>query len=514
MNAPPVLGHPAGVSLAPPERQGSPQSPVNLGSNNPFRNRALSPSVSSATSNTRPERPRSTNPFLDETETLSPQSAPGLSSETMFSPVEKTNMTGNTRELFENLSLKETIPASAAASATTAPQQNGTRPAPAAPQPTPRRPSARRPPPRDRPSGHAADPRSKDPLDIFADPPTLSKSATTGPGRGERPRRPRRNSESSVMERASQLFDDDDEKRRRERRHRERDARHRDGKQRSSRKNRRLDIIDKLDVTGIYGTGMFHHDGPFDACNPHRNRKGARTAPMQAFPKDSRNMALGGAGPNNSNIDLNLFHGSTPEGYNDFARGAVTAPPPRRTNEPITFDPTTNLDPIHGSESMGLGTSTFLDGAPASRSAIARRQSENENQIVQNGGLQRKKSLAQRIRGRTTGAVGRVASPTDPTFAAQAPGSSHSTASRNNERNPYFQDHDEAGDKTRVHELEVSGGRVRSSSSPKQSTGLERKSTNDRSNTGGDESKLNPGGGFLNRMKSLRKPRPERRTSE
>jgi hypothetical protein len=57
------------------------------------------------------------------------------------------------------------------------------------------------------------------------------------------------------MERASQLFDDDDEKRRRERRHRERDARHRDGKQRSSRKNRRLDIIDKLDVTGIYGTG-------------------------------------------------------------------------------------------------------------------------------------------------------------------------------------------------------------------------------------------------------------------
>lgn len=57
------------------------------------------------------------------------------------------------------------------------------------------------------------------------------------------------------MDRASKVFDDDDEKRRRERRHREREARHRDGKPRSSRKDRRLDIIDKLDVTSIYGTG-------------------------------------------------------------------------------------------------------------------------------------------------------------------------------------------------------------------------------------------------------------------
>lgn len=57
------------------------------------------------------------------------------------------------------------------------------------------------------------------------------------------------------MERASKLFDDDDDKRRRERRHRDREGRHRDGKSRSSRKDRRLDVIDKLDVTSIYGTG-------------------------------------------------------------------------------------------------------------------------------------------------------------------------------------------------------------------------------------------------------------------
>ena len=255
---------------------------------------------------------------------------------------------------------------------------------------------------------------------------------------------------------------------------------------------------------------VFHHDGPFDACNPHRNRKGSRVAPMQAFPKNSSNMALGGAGPNNSNIDLNLFHGRMEEGYNDFASSGV------QRSATVNFDPAQRVEPIHGAESYGLGTSTFLDGAPASRAAMARRQSENDQQIAQGGGLQRKKSLAQRLRGKSgSGREGGLSSP------AQAPalGSSHSASSRGNERNPFFQDYDEEWDKkgSRIQEsrLEAEGGRLRSSSSPKQPTGLERKSTNDR---GSDDPKLSsPGGGFLNRMKSLRKPRPERparRTSD
>lgn len=47
------------------------------------------------------------------------------------------------------------------------------------------------------------------------------------------------------------------ERRRRERRHRERDTK--DGKS-SKKPDRKLDIIDKLDVTSIYGTGCeyFH----------------------------------------------------------------------------------------------------------------------------------------------------------------------------------------------------------------------------------------------------------------
>ncbi|KAJ5111554.1 hypothetical protein N7532_002089 [Penicillium argentinense] len=511
MNAPPALGYPPGVSLAAPD-QVSPTA-ASFGSNNPFRNRALSPSGGSTTSS-RPERPRSTNPFLDDTEALSPQSAPGMTTgATMFSPTEK-DVTSNTRDLFENLSLNPKPSPPPVAS----PETKGFRPPPSSASRDPRCPPGRpRPPrePRERPSGRPVESRPKDPkdpFDIFADPPSLSKAATVGP-REKASRRPRRNSESSVMERASKLFDDDDDRRRRERRHRDRDGRPRDGKSRSTRKDRRLDIIDKLDVTSIYGTGMFHHDGPFDACNPHRNRKGSRIAPMQAFPKNSTNMALGGSGPNNSNIDLNLFHGRMEEGYNDFSTSGAH----RNNTETVNFDPRSLVDPIHGSESAGLGTSTFLDGAPASRSAMARRRSENEQGLGSGGGLQRKKSLAQRLRGKS--GTGRMMSPTEQTFPAAAPapmGSSHSASSRGNETNPFFQDYNEEYDKkaTRIQETRLEGGagRMRSSSSPKQPTGLERKSTNDRAS---DENKLNAGGGgFLNRMKSLRKPRPERRTSD
>jgi hypothetical protein len=53
-------------------------------------------------------------------------------------------------------------------------------------------------------------------------------------------------------------LDPEEEKKRQERRRRERERRHREreGKDPKSRKpDRKLDIIDKLDVTSIYGTG-------------------------------------------------------------------------------------------------------------------------------------------------------------------------------------------------------------------------------------------------------------------
>lgn len=260
---------------------------------------------------------------------------------------------------------------------------------------------------------------------------------------------------------------------------------------------------------------MFHHDGPFDACNPNRNRKGVRTAPLQAFPKDSTNMALGGTGPVNKNIDLDLFHGRNPEGWNDYAStgtgvgpGTGTAPDSvGRSAEGVNFDPTTRIEPVHGPTSLGLGTSTFLDGAPASRSAMQRRTSENEQTIGNGGGgLQRKKSLAQRIRGGINrNPSGRVVSPE---------GSYPGPAQRAVERNVASPDSDDAVEKKHVRiagdemRADPVGGRVRSASSPKQST-----SFNDRSLSAFDDNKP-AGGGFLNRMKSLRKPQPKRRVSE
>ncbi len=83
-------------------------------------------------------------------------------------------------------------------------------------------------------------------LDIFADP-------SESPKRSEA-RRIRRNSESSVADRKP--LDPEEEKKRQERRRRERRHRDREGSSsRSKKPDRKLDIIDKLDVTSIYGTG-------------------------------------------------------------------------------------------------------------------------------------------------------------------------------------------------------------------------------------------------------------------
>ncbi|KAL4977700.1 Pal1 cell morphology protein-domain-containing protein [Aspergillus desertorum] len=256
---------------------------------------------------------------------------------------------------------------------------------------------------------------------------------------------------------------------------------------------------------------VFHHDGPFDACNPNRNRKGQRAAPMQAFPEDSTNMALGGAGPNNDKIDLDRFHGRMEEGYNDFASTGIDS----RKTEGGSFDPTARIEPIHGAATMGLGTSTFLDGAPASRAAIRENQNEHQNSLNGSGGLQRKKSLAQRIRGGINRPNPRVTSP------QAAYSSPYTSSSPRNEKNPFFQDYDDAWDKkgARINSEESRAipetGRARSSSSPKQAlSSLERRHTDDRSN-GVEENKNAGGGGFISRMKSLRKPpQPKRRVTD
>lgn len=64
------------------------------------------------------------------------------------------------------------------------------------------------------------------------------------------------------------------------------------GKSRSKKGSQHADVIDRLDFTGV--GPMFHHDGPFDACAPSRNRHKTK-APMMAW--TSGEVQAGNGGP-------------------------------------------------------------------------------------------------------------------------------------------------------------------------------------------------------------------------
>lgn len=382
--------------------------------------------------------------------------------------------------------------------------------------------------------------------------------------------RPRGLSASSVMggqehegrkdrERSDRPPRTESEERKRRERRKERDERHKREKEKirtggRTKKPQGLDIIDKLDVTGIYGQGreynphlqaqfptnkrsVFHHDGPFDACNPHRNVKKDRRAPMEAFPANSANMALGGAGPLNSHIDLDRFHGRGEEAFDTFGG--------TRKTEANIVDPTKRGEYVHGTESTGLGTSTFLDGAPASRRDITRRDSDDKpTGLAPGGGLSRKKSIAQRFRGMSNNRRGpgyETRSPearyhqasnsnddaievSPPTHKAISAGGPARAAKYNNENevNPFDQDYENAyarkGAQIRIAEQERPSAQRNLSASSAIPTGsrlgLTRSITADSPRPGSNEGeKPSGGGGFLNRMKSLkggRRTRPER----
>ncbi|MCJ1389535.1 hypothetical protein MMC18_002392 [Xylographa bjoerkii] len=536
-----------------PARRLSPGLTVNLPTNNPFRKGAPSPAL-----NTPTERPSSRNPFLDnvpEINTITSQQKPmspvrAAATNGRATPPRRPTGPAETGEFLNKLSLLNQT------------TTNGNRYPMAPPRTTNRLARAENMPP---PMKHRASrsheeehtlrnggkPHGPDEvLDIFADPPQEGKP---------REARPRRNSDSSVVDRNGKPQDLEEERKRRERRHRERETRPRDTKGRplpsssvrGQKPTRRLDIIDKLDVTSIYGTGLFHHDGPFDACNPHRNRKGSQRAPMQAFPKDSANNVLGGSGPVNKNINLAQFHGHGTDAFSEFSTAGTsttTFEPYAGASAPIRGDARPGVDRtssfvpasaevIHSDLTLGLGTSTFLEGAPAARKAIERRESDAE---YAGAGLSRKKSIAQKIRGisngRRDGLSRSIASPepryertTSPIDAQSAGGTARLANVR--ETNPFFNDYNAAYDKKgasikiaeeQVMDGDESIGRARAPSSPMRGgpSGypLEKKITTDAplGMTLQPDGESKTGGGFLSRVKSMRtggrgKPRPERR---
>jgi hypothetical protein len=253
---------------------------------------------------------------------------------------------------------------------------------------------------------------------------------------------------------------------------------------------------------------------------------------MQAFPKDSLNNIIGGGGPLNTRPDHATFLGNNDdEAFKDYARGGAGpssygngAPRSGKPVEPVVVSALQRVEPIHGDESLGLGTSTFLEGAPASRNAIQRR--ETEEAMPEGNGLQRGKSLAQKIRGisnnrRDIGPSGRIAS-LEGAYGATSPDLlTPSNRMSNPEKNPFFKEFEAKEEKLDVKmdlnkpenitiaEPEVKGGRPRAPSSPRRGFGerLERRVTSD-----GTGEELPKTGGFFTRVKSLKgkKQRPER----
>ena len=273
---------------------------------------------------------------------------------------------------------------------------------------------------------------------------------------------------------------------------------------------------------------------------------------MQAFPKDSANNVIGGSGPVNKNINLDQFHGRGADGFADYSAAGSTRNAPPIVYEPYagtgipyrgdarpgvdrtsSFNATAKVDLLHGDESMGLGTSTFLEGAPAARSAIQRRESDGEYATA---GISRTKSIAQKIRGirneRKEGGQRGISSP-EPryertTSPSETPGAGPLGQIR--ETNPFDNAYNDAYDKKganiKVAEQQAQDGddMMRRSRTLSNSNGsipainvLERKATNDAfapavPPTDGE----GKSGGFLSRVKSLRsggrgKPRVERR---
>lgn len=242
------------------------------------------------------------------------------------------------------------------------------------------------------------------------------------------------------------------------------------------------------------------HSGPYDAVISARNK--SKNAPVHAFAKDSANMSMGGSGPLNARPDHSTFMGNgNDEAFNDYSSGISVVPP---TKKDLTmFDPHMRVSVVHGDETQGLGTSTFLEGTPAAKAAVEKAEQENAA-LGQEGGLGRKKSLAQRIRGMNStrrGGFQPSGRTTNPDGAYRDHGSSGSMTSPRNETNPFFAEYEpNKGGEEQISVRKMSAG---GPTSPPFPGGLERRATTDALG-GFEQGKPKTGGGLLGRMKSLK----------
>ncbi len=227
---------------------------------------------------------------------------------------------------------------------------------------------------------------------------------------------------------------------------------------------------------------------------------------MQAFPKDSLNMSLGGSGPLHKQSDQATLMGtSNDEAFKEYSAGGAY---PRKSELPV-FDPASRAI-LHGEESLGLGTSTFLEGTPAARAAIKRREAEQAEQNAVSD-LQRKKSLAHRIRNMNSRGqpTGRMTNP-EGVYAARSPDSA-------GERNPFFNEYGKEPESLTVRRTDTKSPTNPPPPVPRRGSDmgapLERRATSDAMSPT-EEGASKPSGGFLSRVKSLKGGRRNRQPSD
>ena len=231
-------------------------------------------------------------------------------------------------------------------------------------------------------------------------------------------------------------------------------------------------------------------------------------APVHAFPADSANNALSGFGPVNAKADHTQFFGNRdPEAFNDFTASGRRPSVPGEIGVSRTaaaFDPKKAEDLIHGEETPGLGTSTFLDGTPASRAAVQKSVSESTEERprspsgMNNGGLQRKKSLAQKFRSisqnRTMdGPIQSHRRPPPPPNRSPTEAVHSPVGPSPQSNNPFFSDYDNAYDRK---------GEI-ITVAEKRAPGSPRKPSLGRVQAG--DGKPNENGGLMKRVRSLSK---------
>lgn len=248
---------------------------------------------------------------------------------------------------------------------------------------------------------------------------------------------------------------------------------------------------------------------------------------MQAFPKDSLNNSIGGSGPLNKRPDHATFLGhADDEAFKDYATtikgrsgsSSYVDFPAGANGKGVApvFDPTSRGSILHGDETLGLGTSTFLEGTPAARTAIQKREEERAADIVQDG-LQRKKSLAQRIRNinrppRGFESSGRMTNPEGVYTSRRSPSGSYmptAGAATGGERNPFFQEYESGKGEELISVRKADDPASPTSPSPRRDMRLERRATADAAMNPGiaeeaAQSKGPVGSGLLARVKSLK----------